>query len=239
MKPVPLLGVLLALAHTNCGGDIAPAQPVDAAADVSSAATPDVATDAPGDACVVFAQQAGCVGSPTLTVANPYYPSTVAETRLCAAETDAATVRLRLCIAPPRPSCNEDDGVAYCAVVDLARDAIPSLAVGAALRLDGESRFVFTGPTVYRVRPSDVAYVAAAPVSGVQRVWMEKGCYCTPTSLGAAQTFTGSLRLDAAPSGRLRGHLTMTLDGIVSPTTYITERVELATGFDVAVPPAE
>lgn len=239
MKSIVLLGALLSVAPAGCGGGVAPARPGDAATDVPSAPRPDAARDAPADACVFFAPQVGCVGEAALTVANPHYPSTVADTRVCTAVTEASTVRLRLCVAPPRVSCNEDDGVAYCAVVDLARDALPALAGGAELRLDGGSRFVFTGPRAYQVQPSDVSYTATAPATGVQRVWMEKACFCTPTSLAGAQTFTGSLRLDAAPTGRLRGRLTLAVDGIVSPTTWFTERVELATGFDVAIAPAE
>jgi hypothetical protein len=107
------------------------------------------------------------------------------------------------------------------------------------VRLDGESRFAFPAPGAYQVRPSDVTYVATAPTPGVQRVWMEKTCFCTPTHPTAAQTFTGSLRLDAAPAGRLCGHVELTVRGVVSPTTWITERVELATDFDLAVAPAE
>jgi hypothetical protein len=226
--------LLVAAAAAGCGGgSVTPPASVDASVD----ARVDASVDASRSDCVVFTNESGCLGLPTLVVANTAYPSTIAETRRCTAEAAPSTVRLRLCVAPPRLSCREDDGVAYCGVVDLARAALSALAGGAELRLDGESRFVFPSYNVYEVRPSDVTYVPVAPVAAVQRAWMEKGCYCTPTYLGGAQTFTGTLRFDAAPSGRLRGRLAMTASGIVSPTTWLTERVELATDFDVAIPP--
>lgn len=181
----------------------------------------------------------GCGTARTLRATNAQTPEVIstADRATCSAERAAGVVRLRVCLSPPSTSTAEDAGVTYCAVVDLASGALPSLAVGSDLRLDGEARFVYPSPLVYQVRPADVTYTATAPTATIARAWMEKGCYCTPVSLGASQRLTGTLHLDPSPAGRLRGRVAMTVDGTVSPTTYLSEHVEFATGFDVAVPP--
>lgn len=181
----------------------------------------------------------GCGAARALRATNAQTTDVIstADNVTCSAEHSADVVRVRICLSPPNPSAAEDSGVTYCAVIDLAASALPSLATGAALTLDGEARFVFQSPSVYRVRPSDVTYTATAPSAAIVRAWLEKDCFCTPTSLAAAQRFTGALRLDPAPAGRLRGRITMTADGVMSPTTYLTEHVEFATGFDLAILP--
>ncbi len=181
----------------------------------------------------------GCGAARTLRATNVQTANVIstADTVSCSAEHSADVVRMRICLSPPNPSTAEDSGVAYCAVVDLAASAPPSLATGADLALGGEARFVFQSPSVSRVRPSDVTYVATAPTPAIVRAWLEKDCFCTPTSLAASQRFTGALHFDPAPAERLRGRITMTADGVVSPTTYLTEHVEFSTGFDVTILP--
>lgn len=194
----------------------------------ATSATPAPSVDAGG--AVVE-----CRGSPGLTVSNASYSVPSATDFGCGAEAGSAIVRLHLCAAPPDPSPAKDDEVSYCVVVDLARDALTSLVGAAPLRLDGTTHFTFPSPSVYAVRPADVTYVAASPTPAVTRVWMEKQCFCTPVSLGADQTLTGSLRFDPAPAGRLRGHLTLTAQGAVSPTTWLPERATLDMNFDAAI----
>lgn len=221
MKRAASSGVWLLVSLIGCYGETAPAR--------------EASADAGDDAChTVFPDPPGCVGSPTLSVTIDSVHSTAVDAYRCAAYSAPTTVRLAACVAPPR-TCAPDDGVTYCVVVELDPATVPSL-VGAEVRLDGEARFVYPDPYVHKVQPSDVTYVAVSPTAGVRRVWMDKGCFCTPASPVATQTLTGTLRLVASSSGRLRGRLSVDARGAIAPTTW-NERVALAADFDVAIEP--
>ncbi len=103
-------------------------------------------------------------------------------------------------------------------------------------RLDGDARFSYPSPMVYRVAPEDVRYTVTSPTAAAAtRAWVEKECFCTPTSLGGTQRLTGELRIERA-SGRLRGRVSLRAEGTISPTTWRSERVDLATQIDLPDP---
>lgn len=225
MKRAGASGVWLLVSMIGCSGETAPSLEAGAGADAGEGACHTFFPDPPG-----------CVGSPTLSVMSDPVHSTAVDAYRCAAYGAPATVRLAACVVPPR-TCAPDDGVTYCVVVELDRATLPAL-VGAEVRLDGEARFVYPPePSVRQVQPSDVTYVAVSPTAGVRRVWMEKGCFCTPASTAATQTLTGTLRLVASSTGRVRGRLSVDARGAIAPTTW-NERVALAAEFDVAIEPA-
>ena len=193
----------------------------------SDAATSDASL------CRVYAAETGCSGASSLAITYEGAPATRADSRRCASEGAGDAVRLRLCVAPPRATCDADDGVGYCAVIELPRARI---GAAATVPLDGDARFTYPSPMVYRVAPEDVSYTVTSPTAAAAtRAWVEKECFCTPTSLGGTQRLTGELRIERA-SGRLRGRVSLRAEGVISPTTWRSERVDLATEFDLPDP---
>jgi hypothetical protein len=155
----------------------------------------------------------------------------------CTAASNANTTRIRACVWMQDNPCTIDDEIGYCVVVEMATDTLASLPVGSEISLAGVTTFAI--PNLYDVShqwsldPNAVSFVPAQPVAGLQRVWMEKSCFCMPTLNNSSQTLMGSLRIESTTSGRVAGRVSLQAEGVIAPTTSIQETADVAVAFDV------
>jgi hypothetical protein len=202
------------------------------------------ASDSPIDVTLTFPScpfplstppKEGCVGS-SATLTSTAMPIQVGG-YMCTVATNAATTRIRACVWMQDNPCVIDDEIGYCAVIEMTPEMLASLPVGGEVPLAGVT--TFTIPNLYDIsyqgslNPSDVSFVPAQSVAGLQRVWMEKDCFCRPTLNSSSQTLTGSLRIQSKTSGRLAARVVLQATGVVAPTTSIQETAAVDVAFDV------
>jgi hypothetical protein len=189
-----------------------------------------------GDGAPGRATFQGCLpcsdGTPLMTVGRRFF---MGVSYVCSATAENKQVRIKACVQHQDNPVLAGDELSYCAVIDIPREVLISLADGSELTLDGTANFIFQSESSSKVLPEDVSYTAAPASSPVTRVWIEKSCSCNADSLSAAQTLTGRLRIDKNADARLAGRIKLAASGVIPPTTFLEETVDLDTVFDMPI----